>query len=71
MGKTKKRIFGNLSFIYSELTRILFLPAYIDIFSKDNLEIYAPEEFKKCSEELKSKSEEYDVFRESEHGEIQ
>lgn len=65
MGREKKRIRvivdSNVVFSFIIKGRS---SAYMDIFSKNNLEMYAPEdilyEFGKYSEELKSKSEEFE-----------
>jgi len=65
MGREKERIRvvvdSNVAFSFIIRGRS---SAYMDIFSKDNLEMYAPEdilyEFGKYSEELKSKSREFE-----------
>jgi predicted nucleic acid-binding protein len=65
MGREKERIRivvdSNIVFSFIIKGRS---SVYMDIFSKDNLEMYAPEdilyEFGKYSEELKSKSEEFE-----------
>ena len=65
MGREKERIRvvvdSNVAFSFIIKGRN---NAYMDIFSKDNLDMYAPEdilyEFGKYNEELKSKSEEFE-----------